>query len=112
MEAVVNGTAEAWRQRVVAQQASGKTIRAWCRESNCHEHAFYWWRARLGLSPASPRSRRRAVKPVRFVEVVVDKPAAAEPIRLRLGGGRELVLPVAMPMTDVAALVRMIEGVA
>lgn len=39
-------------------------------------------------------------------------PAAVEPIRLRLIGERELVLPVTMPVRDVAMLVRAIEGVA
>lgn len=33
-------------------------------------------------------------------------------MRLRLGGGRELVLPGTMPVTDVAMLVRAIEGMA
>ena len=36
---------------------------------------------------------------------------SVEPIRLRLGGQRELTLPMSMPVTDVAALVRAIEGI-
>ncbi|MCC6969091.1 MAG: hypothetical protein IT434_02620 [Phycisphaerales bacterium] len=111
-------TADVWRERIVAWQTSGQSVRGWCKEHGCHEHAFYWWRVKLGLSP-TPRKRRRVPKPahtelgrgVRFAEVVVDRsPVVGEPIRLRLGGGRELVLPVAMPMTDVATLVRTIEG--
>ena len=35
MEEAVNGTAEAWRERIGAQQASGRSIRAWCRENGC-----------------------------------------------------------------------------
>jgi hypothetical protein len=112
MEATSNGTAQAWRERIAAQQDSGKSIRAWCRENNLHEHAFYWWRSRLGLSPKPATGRRRrAGKAIQFAEVVIDGPAA-NPMCLRLGGGRELILPATMPVTHVAALVRAIEGVA
>ncbi len=113
MNASVNGTADVWRERIVAQQASGQSIRAWCRAQDCHEHGFYWWRARLGLSPTSgvKRQRRRRT-PVGFAEVVVDRPATVEPMSLRLAGGRELILPASMPVEHVARLVHAIEGMA
>lgn len=122
MEATSNGTADAWRERVTSQQTSGQSIRAWCREHNHHEHAFYWWRRRLGLSPTSttrrPQRRERAT-PLRFTEVVVDRAATERPglcppqtMRLRLAGGRELHLPASMPLEHVAKLVRAIEGAA
>jgi hypothetical protein len=110
MEATSNGTADAWRERIASRQASGQSIRAWCRENNHHEHAFYWWRSRLGLSTksAAKRQQRRPVKPLKFAEVVVDH-AVAEAMCLRLGGGRELVLPASMPMESIAKLIRAIE---
>jgi hypothetical protein len=86
MEATSNGTADAWRERITSQQASGQSIRAWCRDNGLQEHAFYWWRARLGLSPRSTRKRRptrRPAKTIRFAEVVVNH---VEPICLRLVG--------------------------
>ena len=106
MEATSNGTTEAWRERITSQQASGQSIRAWCREHNHHEHAFYWWRTRLGLSPKTVVKRRPA-KTIKFAEVVVNR---AEPLALRLGGGRELLLPASMPIEHIARLVRAIEG--
>jgi hypothetical protein len=112
MEATSNGTAQAWRNRIAAQRASAQSIRAWCREHSHHEHAFYWWRSRLGLSPKAAvkqRPNRRPAKAIKFAEVVVNR---AEPIRLRLGGGRELILPASMPVESVAKLVHAIEGVA
>jgi hypothetical protein len=113
MAAAVNGTAERWRERIVAQQASGQSVRAWCRAHDCHEHAFYWWRARLGLSPKSgvKRQRRRPAS-AGFAEVIVDRSVSAEAMTLRLRGGRELVLPASMPVTRLAELVRAIEGAA
>jgi len=109
MEGTSNGTAEAWRQRITSQQASGQSIRSWCRDNGQHEHAFYWWRARLGLSPnaaAKRRPKHRPAKTIKFAEVVVNR---VEPMCLRLGGGRELVLPASMDVEQVARLVRAIE---
>jgi hypothetical protein len=42
--------------------------------------------------------------------VFVDRRPAVEPIVLRLGGGRELALPAAMPVEHVARLVLAIEA--
>lgn len=126
-----NRTAELWRERVLAQQASGQSVRGWCRANNCPEHGFYWWRARLGLSPASARERRRLPKAasIGFARVAVEPSAtsattfaaasaaavsgptsAAERIRLSLAGGRELLLPASMPVEQIARLVRAIES--
>ena len=115
MAEAVSATAEVWRERIVAQQAGGQTIRALCKENGWHEHAFYWWRSRLGLSPASViRRRRRSKMPAGFTEVAVDRTASAvslvEPIRLRFASGRELVLPVSMPLEQVARLVNLVEA--
>lgn len=120
--ATVAGTgsvAHLWRGRIAAQQASGESIRAWCRGNGCHEHSFYWWRAKLGLSPVR-RSRRQGVRSLEFAKLVVADPVAeqveppavsdVEPIRLTLAGGRELVLPATMRVEQVARLVHAIES--
>ncbi len=104
--------ADTWRERIVAQQASGRSIREWCRQNACHEHAFYWWRAKLGLSPKSAVKRQPRSARIKFAEVVVDpSPAVGQMMTLRLRGGQELSLP-AMAIQQVAELVRAIEGLA
>lgn len=107
-------TADVWRERIETHRASGLSVRAWCRANDVHEHGFYWWRSRLGLSPASGRRRRGAkADVVSFAEVVVASASTstgAEPIRLRLAGERELILPASMSIEHVAALVRAIEA--
>jgi hypothetical protein len=107
METTSNGTAETWRERITSQQASGQSIRVWCRDNGHHEHAFYWWRVRLGLSPQ--KRRRSRAKPIKFAEVVVNH-TTVESMCLRLAGGRELVLPGSMAVDRVAALVRALEA--
>ena len=115
MEATVNGKADAWRQRIDDQRASGQSIRAWCKANDTQECSFYWWRARLGLSPRKRRLGRplrlAAAKPTppAFAQVVVHPPTA-EPLRLRFTGQRELILPASMPLEQVAKLIHAIEG--
>ena len=121
MEAAVSGTADAWRGRIAAHRVSGQSIRAWCRANGQREHSFYWWRARLGFSPRAGVKRRthRAAEAVGFAEVVVRRPdaggaevaevsTAGAALSLRLGGGRELILPASLPVEWVARLVRAI----
>jgi hypothetical protein len=126
MESDKSQAAVLWRERIQKQQSSGESIKAWCLANGLHEHSFYWWRSRLGLSPRPARVRRRKPQAV-FAEFVIDPPHAqavanvpeaieepassiVEPIRLRLLGGRELVLPVSMSDQRLAALIGLIEG--
>jgi hypothetical protein len=115
MEAMVNGKADAWRRRIDNQRASGQSVRAWCEANDAQEGSFYWWRARLGLSPGKQRLRRplRSAQakptPLAFAQVVVHPPTA-EPLRLRFAGGHELILPASMPIEQVARLVHAIES--
>ncbi|MGA3066797.1 MAG: hypothetical protein ABSF29_08125 [Tepidisphaeraceae bacterium] len=53
MEPKTSGKADAWRKHIAAQQASGQSVRAWCRQNDCAEHAFYWWRAKVGQTTLS-----------------------------------------------------------
>ena len=117
MQSTVNAKADAWRRRIDDQRASGQSVRAWCKANDAQECSFYWWRARLGLSPKKRRLRRslRSAEakptPLAFAQVMVHPPTA-EPLRLRFAGQRELILPASMPLEQVARLVRAIEGTA
>ncbi len=119
--AAVNGKAEAWRERIANQRASGLSIRAWCRQNNQPEHAFYWWRSRLGLAPQPRRRRWRSSKPgpangpaLAFAKVNLIAPAdpGAPGLRLRLGHERELILPATLAMSRVAELIVALERTA
>ena len=75
---------ELWRQRIAEQENGGQSIRAYCRERELKESAFYGWRVRL----------RKQNTPVRFA-LVESKPAAetAAPLELLLASGDRLRIP-------------------
>jgi transposase-like protein len=73
---------------VVGQARSGLSIRAWCREHDLHEHAFYWWRVRLARRRRGRkvRSRKPTFVPVRVSAQGVS--GAAGQIEIALSGDR------------------------
>ena len=75
---------ELWRQRIAEQESSGQSIRAYCRERELKESAFYGWRGKL----------RKQNTPVRFA-LVESKPSmeTAAPIELLLASGDRLRIP-------------------
>lgn len=73
-----------WRRQVNRWQASGQTIRDWCRREGLAEHNFHAWRRTLA---ERDRERTTARRPsAAFVSVeVVD--GTAQPIEIVLAGG-------------------------
>jgi hypothetical protein len=87
---------------------------AWCGNNGCCRQTFYRWQARL--SPPDPGTvpMGSGLAPLAgFAEVLIAspgaRPVAAEPLRLRLIGGRELILPASMPAQSLAQLIHAIE---
>ena len=75
---------EQWRRRIAEQEASGESIRAYCRGRGLPEHAFYAWRQRV----------RKQATPVRFALVETKSTKEAiPPIELLLAGGDLLRIP-------------------
>ncbi|HQL10560.1 MAG TPA: hypothetical protein PLE35_13225 [Lentisphaeria bacterium] len=69
---------EFWRRRLGAQARSGLSVRAWCRQHDTQESAFYWWRTQLARRDAE-------APPFAPVRVVADTAIEA--------GRIEIVLP-------------------
>ena len=71
-----------WQAVLAEQEASGKSVREFCRERDLAEHAFYWWRRRL-----------HEEKPVSFA--LVETKAAVTPAKfeLALSSGEVLHIP-------------------
>ncbi len=64
---------ELWRQRIIEQEKSGGSVRAYCQQIGIAEHVFYGWRQRL----------RRDKTPVTFA-LVETKPPAQEAAMLEV----------------------------
>jgi len=72
-----NPKAEAWAERIAAQQRSGVSVKQFCRERGLTEYSFYAWRKRLqesgpvrfALVEKSARRQERTADPI--VELVL-----------------------------------------
>ena len=102
------------------QSVNGSPV---CRQQQITPNCFYRWRRFLtpsagGTLPGANPTRRRlrtidGFATVRVVEAPSQEralPGEGEPIRLRLAGGRELVLPASMPARRLAELLMALEG--
>jgi transposase-like protein len=68
---------EYWSKLIARQEASGQTIRAFCKEHRVGDHCFYYWRKRLQKSEL-----------VQFA-LLKTAPSAA-PLELILANGEQL----------------------
>lgn len=77
---------DCWCERIAAQEASGQSVRAYCKEHGIGEHSFYAWRQRL----------KRESQTVSFA-LVQTKPERLEfgdlMAELILAGGERLRIP-------------------
>jgi putative transposase len=68
---------EYWSKLIAEQEASGQTIRAFCKERGLGDHSFYYWRKRLAKS-----------EPVQFA--LLNTIASTAPLELLLANGERL----------------------
>ena len=100
-----------WRDTLKRFAASGQSVREFCAARQLTETAFYFWRHEIRRRDGQIGIPQK--QPVTFAKVLVlePEPTIAEPgLRLRLGSGRELLLPASWPVAQLAALVRAIEA--
>ena len=71
-----------WQGVIAEREASGKSVRDFCRERDVGEASFYWWRQRL-----------REEKPVSFALVETKPAGQAAKFELALGSGEVLRIP-------------------
>jgi hypothetical protein len=50
-----------WRERLEAQQASGLSVAAWCKQAGVSAWSVYAWRKRLSSPPITPKLIRMPV---------------------------------------------------
>jgi transposase-like protein len=108
-----------WAQRLDEQRRSGLSIRAFCREREVSEAAFYFWRRELERRRAERQAQRRPSPRRRaplFVPVRVAAPSpsvqtpAATPIEIVLAGGRCIRLTPPVHREALADVLAVMEG--
>ena len=119
---------EQWRVVIEAQRGSGLGVEAYCRQQQITPSCFYLWRRFLSqttgaASPWMGQKRWRqsissvglapAIEGFAAVRVAAQTNAPRtlgdESNRLSLSGGRELILPVSMPVQWLAELLMALE---
>lgn len=109
------GKEQFWRNLLKQFAASGHSVREFCAARQLKETAFYFWRAEIQRRDGQALARKQRSRPrhLAFAKVLVQPsitPAAEADLRLRLLGGRELLLPASWMPERLAALVHAIEG--
>lgn len=94
-----------WRGLVAEQKRSGQSVAAFCRERHICAPYFFAWKKRLSQAQQQP-----------FVAVQVveageppQPPAVGQPIELRLGGGRSLIVEPGFDADHLRALLAVLE---
>jgi len=100
--------AQTWQRRLEDQLASGQSIAVWCRNNGCSRQTFYRWQARLGHGLSETGFTEIYLAPP--VEPICPETLDSQPLRLRLIGGRELLVPMAMPAASLAQLLCALES--
>ena len=92
-----------WAQHITSVVGSGMSKAAYCRLHGLDYRTFYRWYRRLGGEAAGGSTQGQALVPI-----AVRSPAlAAEPVmRLQLGGGASLSIPVGVDVNWLAHLLR------
>lgn len=102
-----------WRDVVQRQAASGVSVRAFCRQEQLVESAFYAWRRTIAQRDGQA-SQAKVLKPTSaptFIPAVVtDLPAREASIELELAAGRMLRLPASISVERLAQLIEALEA--
>jgi transposase-like protein len=105
-----------WRDALRRHEASGLSVRAFCRREKLHESAFYFWRRTLAERDAEAASGATATKPksVRsrepeFLPVVLRRESPTPGLSLELRSGNVVRFGASSPEL-IVAVIRALEG--
>lgn len=103
-----------WRDALRRHDASGLSVRAFCRREKLHESAFYFWRRAVAERDAEVASSVSATKSIRarepeFLPVMLRRDAPAPGLSLELRSGN-VVWFGASPPELIVAVIRALEA--
>jgi|SRR5438445_9837142 len=100
-----------WRDTLARWQASGLSIRAFCRRHHLAEASFHGWRRTLAQRQPPPARQPPATPPVTFVPLHVqhDIPTQDAALELVCRHGRLLRIPADYPVAHLRAVLAVLE---
>ena len=98
---------EYWRGMLRRFAASGLSVRAFCRQEQAPESAFYFWRRTLRQREAASSGAVPAFLPVALREEIPRSPAA---VAIELGSGLTIRFSDSASVERIAALVRALQS--
>jgi transposase-like protein len=95
-----------WRKTLADFEASGLSIRGFCRAHDLHESAFYFWRRELTRRDRRSAKRTASSKPM-FVPIRV---VASQPLEVVLRSGHVVRVAAGFEASHLQAVVAALEG--
>ena len=71
-----------WKQIICEQEASGKSVSAYCRQEDINGRTFYNWRKKLG--------NRKEIKEEGFIQIKAIENRSGKILRIQTPGGYHL----------------------
>jgi transposase len=97
-----------WRMAIETWQASGRSVRQFCKQEGLAEPSFYFWRKRL--AGASVQGARGKPEPSSFIEVSMPRSQSAA-VELVLASGHTLRIPVGVDTATLSTVLSVVRSV-
>jgi hypothetical protein len=101
-----------WRKIIERQHASGLSVAVFCRGNGVPTSSFFAWKRKLAGPAANAPAASPAGAVPGFVEATISNPRCcrASPIRVRLRGGRHVLVRPGFDRDLLAEVVAFFEG--
>jgi hypothetical protein len=99
-----------WRRHVMAQAASGQSVRAYCRGRGISEQGFHWWRRELARRDTVKPAGAAAFVPVEVTGTPVAASASAGAVEIVLPGDRRVRVMGPVDRQQLADVLVVLEG--
>lgn len=104
-----------WAERIEACEKSGMSAAEYTRANGLNLNSFYNWRGRLNREAERGKKKNRKIaktKPIRFLEVSLDKPKSDATVEIASPAGWTIRMPSVTDAETMSRLIAAVEGLA
>ena len=91
-----------WKQIICEQEASGKSVSAYCRQEDINGRTFYNWRKKLG--------NRKEIKEEGFIQIKAIENRSGKILRIQTPGGYHLEVEPGTEKNYVQSILAILAG--